>query len=111
MGIPTATHSITVRRKAPPTGWGQPEGEATVLAREVRAVIGNPEGTEQDRTEGVVTMHLTCDEVVGLDHTCEVLDEATGVVYDVIWALRKPSMLGVHYEGGLQLVTGGAVAR
>jgi hypothetical protein len=111
MGIPVATHSITVRRRTAQASWGDPEGEAVALATGVRAVIGSPEGSEVEGTEGTANLRLTCDEVDGLDHTCEVVDEATDVVYDVVWAVRKPSWLGVHYEAGLQIVTGAAVSR
>lgn len=113
MAIPIATHRITVEHPGEPTGWGEADGPATQLATDVRAVLGSPSGSESRPSEtlGDVVFRLTADPVPGIDRDCEVVDQATGHRYSVVWVVERPSIIGEgHIEGGLRRATGGQVA-
>jgi hypothetical protein len=103
VSIPTATTTVTVRQAAE-----HEPGEGRTLtdtATGVRAVIGSPSGDEQPAPGGGtsrVTDVLNCDPCPELvDNTCQVVDESTGVTYEVEWVRHRNGFGLDHTRAGL----------
>jgi hypothetical protein len=103
MTIPVATTTVTVEA----TVEAEPgEGRTTVtVAAGVRAVIGSPSGSERPAPGGGtsrVTDVLNCDPCPQLaDNTCRVIDDTTGVEYEVEWVRHRNGLGLDHTKAGL----------
>lgn len=111
--IPIATTTIAVLRvTADPTYDGFDSASATpaTVASGVRAVIGEPSGSETvqgNASQEDVTYRLDADPVSLLD-TDQVRDEVTGDTYDVVWARARGGFGLSHTVAGLRQVRGAA---
>lgn len=102
--IPLATTTITVRR--PTVTGGDPyDGAVTtaVAAASVRAHISAPAGVETLRggQQESLEWRLACDPVA-LDNADQVIDDQTGLVYEVVWAAARTGLGLDHVEAGLR---------
>lgn len=72
----------------------------------VRAVIGNPAGSEIQAggSQSAVMLRLNCDPIADLDHADRIVDETTGQVYEVLWAVQRGGLGLEHTVAGLQIV-------
>lgn len=101
--IPLATTTITVEA----TTEDEPgEGRTfETVATGVRAVIGSPSGAELAQPGGgtsTITDVLDCDPCPELlDHTNVVVDEATGLRYEVAWVKPRTGLGLDHVKAGL----------
>jgi hypothetical protein len=101
--IPVATTTVTVSAsvEAEP-GEGR---TLTVVATGVRAVIGSPSGVERYAPGGgtsQVTDGLECDPCPELaDNTFVVVDDTSGVTYDVEWVRHRNGLGLNHTVAGL----------
>lgn len=101
--IPVATTTVTVET----TTEAEPgDGRTTATAATgVRAVIGSPSGAELAAPGGgtsTITHVLNADPTPELtDHTCRVIDEATGDVYEVQWVRHRRGLGLDHTRAGL----------
>lgn len=98
MTIPLATTTLTVKRPAAAEPY-----EAGVLATVVagvRAHISGPGGFENlgGGSQQDVTLPFACD-VADVNHGDQVVDDATGVTYEVAWVQRRTGL-------GLDRMTG-----
>ena len=104
MSIPGATTTITVQE---PT-QAEPYEAVTwaTVASGIRAVIGEPDGRESTATgaASTVTDRLTADPVA-LTHDMQVIDDTTGDIYAVAWAVRRIGLGLDHTTAGLRRVT------
>lgn len=108
MSIPIATTTVSVLR----ADWDDadpydPAPVPSTIASGVRAVISSPSGTEQVQggQQEVVTFRLDCDPT-DIQHRDQIVDDATGDVFDVVWS-RDRSGLGIDYtQAGLRQVEG-----
>lgn len=79
----------------------------TTLASGVRAVIGAPGGSETvdagSREE--VVFRLDCDPVASMRHDDRVVDEASGITYEVIWVEQRGGLGLDHTVAELRLIT------
>jgi hypothetical protein len=101
--IPVATTTITVRSA---TESEPGDGRTlTAVATGVRAVIGSPTGAEVYEPGGgtsTVTDVLNCDPCPELaDNTCQVVDDTTGAVYEVVWVAHRNGFGLDHTRAGL----------
>lgn len=103
MSIPLATTTITVE-----TGTEPEPGEGrttTVAAAGVRAVIGSPTGSERYAPGGGtsrITDVLNCDPCPELvDNTCVVVDDTSGIRYEVDWVRHRTGFGLDHTKAGL----------
>jgi hypothetical protein len=109
MSIPVATTTISVLRS-------DQDGtkDAIDLASStwspvfsgIRAVIGSPAGGETNAggSSEQVAARLNCDPIT-LRHTDRVLDDPTGVLYEVTWTARRFGLGLDHTVADLILVT------
>lgn len=101
--IPLATTTVTVEAG---TEAEPGEGRTTVpVATGVRAVIGSPSGSERYAPGGGtsrVTDVLNCDPCPELvDNTFVVVDESTGIRYEVEWVRHRQGFGLEHTKAGL----------
>ena len=103
MTIPGATTTITVQSPI----QAEPYEALTwaTVAAGVRAVIGEPDGRESTATgaASTVTDRLTADPVA-LTHDMQVIDDTTGDIYAVVWAVRRIGLGLEHTTAGLRKV-------
>jgi len=107
VSIPLATTTVTVRRSDQDGTIDDLDGLTfTDYRTGVRAVIAYPGGAEivGDGTSSVVGVRLVCDPV-DLTHTDRVVDETTGLEYEVQWLAQRVGLGLDHVTAGLQLVT------
>lgn len=108
MSIPLATTTVSVRRyNLDDVDPYDPKPTPTTVTSGVPAVISSPSGTEQ--VEGgqqeVVTFRLDCDPV-DLQHDDQIVDDATGDVFEVVW-VRNRVGFGLDYtQAELRQVNG-----
>lgn len=101
--IPLATTTIAVEV----TAEAEPgEGRTTATAATgVRAVIGSPSGVEAYAPGGgtsTISHGLRADPVPELvDHTCIVVDEATGDRFETRWVVHRRGLGLDHTVAGL----------
>jgi len=106
VSIPGATTTITVQT---PT-QAEPYEAATwaTVVSGIRAVIGigDTGGRESTATGAAETLNarLTADPVA-LTHDMRVIDDTTGDVYAVAWAVRRIGLGLDHTTAGLRRVT------
>lgn len=84
MTIPLSTTTITVRQPGAHEPYETPTW--TILAAGVRAHISAAAGLERE-AGGTLTDLVSpfgCDLVDGMDATCQVVDDTTGEVYEVV---------------------------
>lgn len=111
MAIPVATTTISVLRaprSLPVDDFDAPSvGEFDTVATGVRATLGATTGVKVsgNGTRQELTVRFGCDPTT-LGFTDKVLDESTGVTYDVVWAHARTGLGIDHVEGELVLVTG-----
>ena len=107
--IPISSTTITVRRY--PIDIERDSYDALppweTIATGVRAHISSPAGTEivLGGTQSDVVFSLACDPV-DLQHIDQVVDDATGTVYSVIWAAPRVGLGLEHVAAGLRQVLG-----
>lgn len=108
MSIPLATTTITVRAMTESEPGEGRTGE--VVATGVRAVIGSPTGRETYAPGGGtsrVTDILNADPTPALaDNTCQIIDDTTGVVYEVEWVRQRGGFGLEHTKAGLVQIVG-----
>lgn len=104
--IPVATTTITILAT---TGDPYEESAPTVVASGIRAHIGQPGGSEirGGGSQSDVSDKLDADPCT-LDHTMQVRDDTTGVVFDVVWVRDRRGLGLDHIEAGLRQVVGHA---
>lgn len=122
LSIPIATTTIAVTTPALATSGttsrydeeydGTPPGSPVPRETGVRAVISVLNRATHSTTIGgedeVAEFALTCDPT-NIDYRDLVTDEATGVVYEVRWAISTPGVAGLsHVQAGLRTVKGRA---
>jgi hypothetical protein len=107
--IPLATTSILVLRSP---GIATADGDAAQatfvpVSSGVRAHFSAPSGSEVivGGSKERIDRHLDCD-LTDLVHTDRVLDQGTGVVYDVVWAHLRQGLGLDRIEAGVKLTTG-----
>lgn len=113
MTLPNATTRISVLRKAADATRDPYDTQpaATAVATGIRAHISAPMQRSDEEVHGgsqeVVQFPMHCDPV-DLRHTDQVEDEATGEVYEVVWARQRLAMPGGldHVEAELKQVSG-----
>lgn len=111
MSIPISTTTVTVLR-VPGSATRDPydpEPAATTVAAGVPAHISTSYGREQQRggSQSVTSLRLSCDPIpAGLLHTDRILDDKTGEVYEVTWAVARFGLGMDHLQGGLRQVSG-----
>lgn len=115
MAIPIATTLFSVLSQSQAATRDELDGWApydTVDAKDVRAVLTIlRRGQEQQTgaTEERVTADFNCD-VAPIDHTKRILDQTTGLIWDVKWARDRNDVIGGagldHTTGQLIQVTG-----
>jgi len=107
--IPISLTTVTVSRVTPDStrdGY-DPQPAPTTISSGVRAVIGNPGGSQNitagDRT--VVTFPFTTDPAdITADDT--LTDDVTGTTYRVMWARARTGLGLDHIEGECEQVEG-----
>jgi hypothetical protein len=109
VSIPLATTTISVERAlVDPTRDGYDTKPApAVVVSGVRAHISAPSGTEilAGGSEQRIDRHLDCDSV-DLRHYDEVVDEVTGLRYQVVWTESRTGLGLDRVEAGLRRVEG-----
>lgn len=117
MSIPLATTVISIYRRpdqsnvdpwdATIPGTDQAAPTATAVATGIRAVIGQPSGSErlQGGSQMVITDHLTCDPT-DLRHTDQVRDEISGQWFAVVTTQLRTGLGLDHVESSLKRVVG-----
>lgn len=121
--IPTTT--ISVIRQVSSTGsdevdreldsYGEDAGTddappERVVTRSINANIGSPSGSENilGGDQELVNYRMQCD-LVDLWPADAVLDEHTGVRYDVVWAVQRSAFAGREYtQAALRRARGAA---
>lgn len=112
MSIPIHTTTITVLRpNAADEPYETPAGASVAVATGVRAHISTSRGDEATAggDQEVVFFRMSCDPIpadVGLDHFDQIQDEATGELYEVVWARYRRGLGLEHHEAGLRQVAG-----
>lgn len=115
MAIPFAPTLITVKRPDPSQDYDEPyQGDAkvwNVVATGIRASIGTfsrtVSATEKAGTQTIQVLQLTCDiPLSGITHLDRVLDEKTGVEYEVHWVFKRLGLGLDHYTAELGRVEG-----
>jgi hypothetical protein len=109
--IPLATTTIRVERVAP-DGTRDPydtQPAATTIAQGIRAHISTSRGDEDrggtDRS--IVHFRLACDQfAAGLLHTDRVVDEQSGEVYEIRWAVARTALGLDHFHAGMDQISG-----
>lgn len=106
--IPLATTTVTVTEPAAVDLYAEPYAGAGAAARTatavgVRAVIDPAAGRQQvaGGEQSIWDFDLVCDPAP-MTRLAHVVDESTGVDYDVVWVMAYPD----HVEAGLRLVQG-----
>jgi hypothetical protein len=109
--IPFATTTITITRPAPTDEPYEPPGPPSTVVAGVRAHISLGRGAENvvGGDQEVVYHRLTCDPC-DLDNADQVIDDATGLVYDVEYARLRRGLGLDHMEAGLRQVEGVAAS-
>ena len=109
--IPTATTTVKILRR-PADGTldpYDPQPAAAEVATGVRAHISTGRGSE-DRAgsdRSVVQFRMSCDPLaVGLLHTDQVVDEQSGEVYEVRWAVARVGLGMDHIQAGMDQISG-----
>lgn len=112
MSIPLATTTITVWRIPVNSGAdlrdptdAQPAHER--IASGVRAQISSPFGRERNQggVQEVVEFSLSCDPT-DMSNLDRIEDDATGEMYEVVWARQRVGLGLDHTRAGLKQVTG-----
>ena len=91
--------------------WDGPAAYDVTVVQHVRAVIGTETGSEKE-TGGMqedVLATLTCDPFhpgTYAFHNMRVLDETTGLTWEVVWARARYALGLDHISGALRMVTG-----
>jgi hypothetical protein len=109
--IPFSTTTITVKRPAPTDEPYETPGAPSTVASGIRAHISQGRGAENvvGGDQEVVFHRLTCDPC-NLDNADAVIDDATGLVYEVEWARLRRGLGLDHMEAGLRQVEGVAAS-
>lgn len=107
--LPLATTTVRVER-APvdPTRDGyDPKPALAVVVSGLRAHISAPSGTEvlAGGSEQRIDRHLDCDPT-DLRHYDEIVDELTGLRYQVVWTESRTGLGLDRMEAGLRRVEG-----
>jgi hypothetical protein len=106
--IPLATTRISVLRVADDDAYAEPytggDTRRNTVQTGVRAVISRPTGREDTAggEQAVWDFEMVCD-TTDLRHTDTVLDEGTGVIYQIVWVMAYPDE---HHEAGIRVVEG-----
>lgn len=109
--IPVAMTTITVKRIAAASSVDPYDHIASAVpetvASGVRAVISAPSGSERvaGASQEDVTFRLNCDPT-DLEHTDQVVDDDTGLTYEVIWAEERSGLGLDHTVADLRRVAG-----
>lgn len=109
--IPVSTTTVRVLRR-PSDGTldpYDPQPSPSVVASGVRAHISTSRGSEEragsDRS--IVQFRMSCDPLpVGLLHTDQVVDEQSGEVYEVRWAVSRVGLGMDHIQAGMDQISG-----
>ncbi|MET1006569.1 MAG: hypothetical protein ABWX96_13545 [Propionibacteriaceae bacterium] len=107
--IPLATHTISVLSPSAADLDAEPysgeDDRVEVVASGIRAVIDAPSGREQiaGGEQAIWDFELVCDPQDSIARWDQIKDEATGVIYRVVWVWLAPED---HIEAGLRLVQG-----
>lgn len=104
MSIPIHTTLITVKRATAADAFDR--AAPVEIANGIRAHIGSPGGTENVTagSSSLVTAHLSCDPT-DLAHGDVVVDESTGLTYEVTWVAQRRGFGLDHTSADLLLVT------
>lgn len=116
MSITVATTTIRIERPAATDRsddpWDGANPPPDIVATGVRAHLGTVEGSAtEDGGEETVLRRLLCDPA-DVRHLDRVVDETTGVPYEVVWAELRRSAPGSgledldHVVGSVSMVTG-----
>lgn len=117
MSIPLATTTVTIKGVRPQSavdpdadGYDTPAAAPATLATEVRASITLPSGTRGSRNADEIDSYIMRMDNIpdGLNQHDTVLDESTGIEYEVVSALPSlPEGYGLeHTKAKLQVVRG-----
>lgn len=109
MPLPLATTSLTVLRSPAADDYAEPYSDTPTVGLDevttgVPAVIYAPIGREvvAGGEQTATDLRFVC-EPTDLKNTDHIKDEATGVIYRVVWMVLYA---GEHIEGGLKVVEG-----
>lgn len=105
--LPLATTTISVLRSDQDGTKDDLDGVTyATLASGIRAVIGEPSGTETNAggSSEDVLWRLDC-EVTDLRHGDRILDETTGETFAVVWSRRRIGLGLNHTVAGLRTIT------
>lgn len=105
--IPIATTTVTVLRSDQDGTKDQFDGVTrSTLVTGVRAVIGSPSGTNdmQGGDSESVTERFQCDPT-DIRHDDLILDEISGLTWNITWVRRRMGFGLDHMVGELQLTT------
>lgn len=107
--IPIATTSVRVERVAvdPTRDPYDPKPAPSIVASGIRAHLSAPSGSERlaGGSEQRIDRHLDCD-LADVRHYDEVVDEGTGLRYQVVWAESRTGLGLDRVEAGLRRVEG-----
>jgi hypothetical protein len=109
VSVPLATTTVRVER-APvdPTRDGyDPKPTPSVVVSGVRAHLSAPSGTEilGGGSEQRIDRHLDCDPA-DVRHYDEIVDEVTGLRYQVVWTESRTGLGLDRVEAGLRRIEG-----
>jgi hypothetical protein len=109
--IPVATTTVRVERRQADPDVDPYENDApwVTVASGVRAHISTGRGQEDrggsDRS--IVHFRMACDQFDGgILHTDRVVDEQSGEVYEVRWAVARSALGLDHFHAGLDQISG-----
>jgi hypothetical protein len=109
VSIPLATTTVRVERaRVDPTRDGyDPKPALGVVVSGVRAHLSAPTGTEilAGGSKQRIDRHLDCDPT-DVRHYDEVVDEVTGLRYQVVWTESRTGLGLDRVEAGLRRVEG-----
>lgn len=105
MSLPLATTTLTVRRPGPAEPYGGPAW--VTVAAGVAGHISGPGGIETvaGGSHTDETLAFSCD-LTDIAHTDQVVDDATGLTYDVVWVEECHGLGLDRMTGSLRRVVG-----